>query len=123
MLTHSSRKTGPIILLVLVLAGTFIQVPVNSQTVYSCSLRLLAVDESKKGIVIKFELRVEEPGFGDIQYDKVEEDTATSFKLALIYASMITGTDYKCCNYKLSVETSVKGLSATLAFYMFLVDF
>lgn len=43
-----------------------------------------------------------------------------SFKLALIYASITMGVDYKSYNYYLKMGGDVKGLSVTLLFYIIL---
>jgi len=89
----------------------------------SCKIVLLAVLDNGRGASVPGEIRVVYGGKGLISTSNgVGEDVVASFNLALMYASAITGVDYKCCNYYLDINANVGGLSATLLFYIALLQ-
>lgn len=52
------------------------------------------------------------------------QDTIISFKLALLYSSLLTGEDYRKYDYTISVHgiTQVEGTSASLLFLLFSIS-
>jgi len=122
-LSPATARAIALAILVLALVATSVPCTVVAEGPQSCELTLLAVDENWRGTAVKVKLSVVKPGSGRVSnVGPVGEDTITSFKLALIYASIVTSVDYKCCDYLLETSERVEGLSATLAFYMFAVD-
>lgn len=110
-----------ITLLLITLLTPFIVV--NAVKSLTCTLPGLAVSEEGIGSIIDVELTVISPGRGRITAsESLESDTITSFKYALIHASILTGVNYMNYDYYLKSITSVKGLSATLLFYMAMLD-
>ena len=83
---------------------------------FTCRVQLLAVSGGE-GLTIPGEVTISTRGAGAISSTGVSRDVLVSFKLALIYASITTGVDYKSYNYYLKIGGDVKGLSATLLFY------
>ena len=98
--------------------------PVLGEREYkSCRIVLLAVLGDGRGATVPGEIRIVYGGKGLISTSNgVGEDVVVSFNLALMYASAITGVDYKCCNYYLDISANVGGLSATLLFYIALLQ-
>ena len=73
-----------------------------------------------EGLTIPGEITISTRGAGAISSTGVSRDVLVSFKLALIYASITMGVDYKSYNYYLKIGGDVKGLSVTLLFYIIL---
>jgi hypothetical protein len=95
----------------------------GEQQYKTCRVTLLAVLSDGRGATVPGEIRVIYGGKGLISTSSgVGEDVAVSFNLALMYASVITGVDYKCCNYYLDISANVGGLSATLLFFIALLQ-
>jgi len=107
-----------LVLLLLPPFSTVNSVVVPTYRYTSCRIPLLAVSGNNTGVVIPGEIRVYHGGRGLVSVSSASEDLLVSIKIALIYASITTGVDYKCCDYYLKVEGDVKGLSATLLFYI-----
>lgn len=105
--------------IVLIVAFSWLSPLVITPQYFSCRIQLLAIS-GDKGLIIPGEIRVIPGGTGAISSSDVSGDVLVSFKLALIYASITTGVNYKSYNYYLKISGDVKGLSATLLFYIVL---
>lgn len=87
-------------------------------------LSLLAVDNEGRGKTVDVFITVYSPGRGTITVipsNAFSQDTIISFRLALLYSSLLTREDYRKYDYTISVQgiTQVEGTSATLLFLLF----
>ncbi|MEM2009840.1 MAG: hypothetical protein QXV51_03240 [Thermosphaera sp.] len=90
-------------------------------------LSLLAIDNDGRGKTIDVFITIYSPGRGAITVvpsNAFAQDTIISFKLALLYSSLLTGEDYRKYDYTISVHgiTQVEGTSASLLFLLFSIS-
>ncbi|MEM4488442.1 MAG: hypothetical protein QXK88_06575, partial [Desulfurococcaceae archaeon] len=112
-----------LLLIALVLGACISPLSMHPSSVLTCDAPLLAIDNSGKGIVVDLRVTLISPGQGSVEaMGGADRDAVSSFKLALIYASVMTGVNYKCCNYLIYSPIEVKGLSGTLFFYILLLN-
>lgn len=98
-----------------------------SKESFTYKLSLLAVDNEGRGRIVDVYITVSTPGRGVITVipsNAFSQDTLLSFKLALLYASLLTGEDYRRLDYTISVQglAQVEGTSATLLFTVFAIS-
>jgi predicted S18 family serine protease len=108
-------------LTLILITPSWLSTLITSQRYFTCRVQLLAIS-GNRGLLIPGEISISTGGTGAILSTGVSRDVLASFKLALIYASITTGVDYKSYNYYLKIDGDVKGLSATLLFYVVLSD-
>jgi HEPN domain-containing protein len=108
-------------LTLILITPSWLSTLITNQRYFTCRVQLLAIS-GNRGLLIPGEISISTGGTGAILSTGVSRDVLASFKLALIYASITTGVDYKSYNYYLKIYGDVKGLSATLLFYVVLSD-
>ncbi len=108
-------------LTLILITPSWLSTLITTQRYFTCRVQLLAIS-GNRGLLIPGEISISTGGTGAILSIGVSRDVLASFKLALIYASITTGVDYKSYNYYLKIDGDVKGLSATLLFYVVLSD-
>jgi uncharacterized protein len=108
-------------LTLILITPSWLSTLITTQRYFTCRVQLLAIS-GNRGLLIPGEISISTGGTGAILSTGVSRDVLASFKLALIYASITTGVDYKSYNYYLKIDGDVKGLSATLLFYVVLSD-
>lgn len=121
----------PLFLLIFLILG---QTHVLSDQVFrgiaysiTCSLPLLAVNtETGEGSVIELKMRaIYSPASRALlrhYSNTISDDTAISFELAILHAAIFSNGVPLLYEYELSAGTSVKGLSATLGFFTYILS-
>ncbi|QOR94255.1 hypothetical protein IMZ38_06465 [Thermosphaera chiliense] len=99
----------------------------NTKESSTYKLSLLAIDNEGRGRIVDVYITVSTPGRGVVTVipsNAFSQDTLLSFKLALLYSSLLTGEDYKRLDYTISVQgiAQVEGTSATLLFMVFAIS-
>lgn len=121
-------KLTPIIALLMCLTTALAGVgEYSAQESSTYKLSLLAIDNEGKGRIVDVYITVSTPGKGVVTIipsNAFSQDTLLSFKLALVYSSLLTGEDYKRLDYTISVQgiAQVEGTSATLLFTVFTIS-
>ncbi|MCC6040957.1 MAG: hypothetical protein LM557_02145, partial [Desulfurococcaceae archaeon] len=81
-------------LTLILITPSWLSTLITNQRYFTCRVQLLAIS-GNRGLLIPGEISISTGGTGAILSTGVSRDVLASFKLALIYASITTGVDYK----------------------------
>lgn len=117
----------PLIIIIISLIPISTSKPIVEK-IYTTDIYTLAIDEHGRGFVIKVVFNAYYPGRGLVivsNKSRISEDTLLSIEYSIIYASIITGVDYRIYDYEFIFPENIRirGLSGTLAFFLTLLSF